>query len=85
MAVGEAEVDEEAPTRGAAAPGEAAPGETVFWQSGLCQPAEPTAGGGGGENERVPCSQTQGDPWNLAVHSSLGQLCRPRSTVRKRG
>ena len=31
-------------------------------------------GGGGGQNERVPCSQTQGGPWDLAVHPSLGQF-----------
>ena len=53
-------VDVEAPTRGTAAPGEA-----VFRQSGLCQPAEPTAEGGGSQNELVPCSQTQRAPWDL--------------------
>ena len=41
--------------------------------------------GGGSQNEWVPCSQTQGGPWDLAVHPSLGQFCRACSTVRKRG
>ena len=41
--------------------------------------------GGGGQNERGPCSQTQGGTWDLAVHPSLGQFCRACSTVRKRG
>ena len=31
-------------------------------------------GGGGGKNERVPCLQTQGGLWDLAVHPSLGQF-----------
>ena len=41
--------------------------------------------GGGSQNERVPCSQTQGGPWDLAVHPSLDKFRRPCSMVRKRG
>ena len=41
-------------------------------------------GGEGSQNDLVPCSQTRGGPWDLAVHPSLGQLLRPCSTVRKR-
>ena len=76
-AVGEAEADVEAPTRGAAAPGDAV--------SDSLGSAEPTAGGGGRQNELVPCSQTRGGTWDLVVHLSLGQFPRPYSTVRKRG
>ena len=67
-------------TRGAAAPGEAVSDSlgSVNWQSR-------EQGGGGSQNELVPCSQTQGGPWNLAVHPSPGQFRRPCSTVRKRG
>ena len=42
-------------------------------------------GGGEGQNELVPCLQTQGGPWDLAVHPSLGQFLRPCFTVRKKG
>ena len=60
----------EAPTRGTAAPGEA-----VFRQSGLCQPTEPTAeGGGGSQNELVPCSQTQRAPWDLVGAPKPGSV-----------
>ena len=65
----EAEADVEAPTRGAAAPGGAVSDSqgSANWQSRR-------HGGGGRQNERVPCSQTQGGPWDLAVHPSLGQF-----------
>ena len=79
-AVGEAEADVEAPTRGAAAPGDA-----VSDSQGSGNRQSRQQRGGGSQNEGVPCSQTQGGPWDLAVHSSLGQFRRPCSTVRRRG
>ena len=78
-AVGEAEADVEAPTRGAAAPGDA-----VSDSQGSTN-RQSRQQGVGSQNEWVPCSQTQGSPWDLAVHPSLGQFRRPCSTVRKRG
>ena len=78
-AVGEAEADAEAPTRGAAAPGDA-----VSDSQGSTN-RQSRQQGGGSQNERVPCSQTQGGPWDLAVHPSWGQFRRPCYTVRKRG
>ena len=75
----EAETDVEAPTRGAAAPG-----GSVSDSLGSAN-RQGQQQGGGGQNELVPCSQTQGDSWDLAVHLSLGQFRRPCSTVRKRG
>ena len=68
----------EAPTRGAAAPGEA-----VSDSLGSAN-RQSRQQGGGGQNELVPCSQTQRGPY-LAVHPSPGQFRRPCSTVRKRG
>ena len=59
----------EAPPRGAAAPGDA-----VSDSQGSANRQRRQQAGGGGQNERVPCSQTQGGPWSLAVHPSLGQL-----------
>ena len=79
-AVGEAEADVEAPTRGAAAPGDA-----VSDSQGSANRQSRQQQGGWSQNEQVPCSQTQGGPWDLAVHPSLGQFYRPCSTVRKRG
>ena len=79
-AVGEAEADVEVPTRGAAAPGDA-----VSDSQGSANRQSRQQRGGGSQNERVPCSQTQGGPWDLAVHPSLGQFRRPCSTVRRRG
>ena len=78
-AVGKAGADVEAPTRGAAAPGDAVSDSqgSANWKS--------RQKGGESQNERVPCSQTQGGPWDLAVHPSLGQFRRPCSTARKRG
>ena len=76
--VGEAEANVEAPMRGAAAPGEAVSDSLGSANGQSRQKA------GGSQNERVPCSQTQGGPWDLAVHPSLGQFRRPCSTVRKR-
>ena len=66
--VGEAEADVEAPTRGAAAPGDVVPDSQGSANRSRQQ------GGGGGQSERVPCSQTQGGPWDLAVHPSFGQF-----------
>ena len=65
----EAEADVEAPTRGAAAPGDA-----VSDSQGSANRQSRRHGGGGRQNERVPCSQTQGGPWDLAVHPSLGKF-----------
>ena len=69
-AVGEPEADVEAPTRGAAGPGDAVPDSQVSAN----RQSRQQGGGGGGQNERLPCSQTQRGPWDLAVHPSLGQL-----------
>ena len=79
-AVGEAEADMEAPTRGAAAPGDA-----VSDSQGSANRQSRQQRVGGSQNEQVPCSQTQGGPWDLAVHPSLGQFRRPCFTVRRRG
>ena len=79
-AVEEAEADVEAPTRGASAPGEA-----VSDSLGFANRQSRQEGGGGSQNELVPCSQAQRGPWDLAVHPSLSQFHRPRSTMRKRG
>ena len=74
--VGEAEVDVEAPTRGAAAPGEA-----VFDSMGSAN--RQSRRQRGREPERA--GTLFGDAWDLAVHPSLGQCCRPCFTVSKRG
>ena len=78
-AVGEAKADVKAPTRGAAAPG-----DVVSDSQGSANRQSRQQRGGGSQNERVPCSQTQGGPWDLAVHPILGQFRRPWSTVRRR-
>ena len=73
--------DVEAPTRGTAVPG-----EPVFRQSGLCQPAEPTAeGGGGARTSWYPVRRRRELHGTSSVHPSPGQFRRPCSTVRKRG
>ena len=59
-AVGGAEVDVEAPTRGTAAPGEAVSDSLGSANRQSRQQKE-----GGGQNELVPCSQTQRGPWDL--------------------
>ena len=78
MAVGGAEVDVEAPTRGVAAPGGA-----VSDSQGSANRQSRQQRRWGSQNEGVPCSQTQGGPWDLAVHPSLGHFRRPCSTVRR--
>ena len=80
MAVGEAEADVEAPTWYAVAPGDA-----VSHSQGSANRQSRQQRGGGSQKERVPCWQTQGGPWDLAVHPSLGQFRRPCSTVERRG
>ena len=70
---------------GGANAGAAAPGDTVSDSQGYVNRQSRQQRGGGSQNERVPCSQTQGGPWDLTVHPSLGQFRRPCSTVRRRG
>ena len=78
MAVGGAEADVEAPTRGVAAPEDA-----VSDSQGSANRQSRQQRRWGSQNERVPYSQTQGGPWDLAVHPSLGHFRRPCSMVKR--
>ena len=60
--------------RGGANAGHGGAGRGGFRQSGLCQPAEPTAERGGSQNELVPCSQTQRAPWDLVGATKPGSV-----------